>query len=115
MRSMHELNGRSGARLGPLWTTLVVAQVAVAVAVLPVRGLYGLRRCYAWKSRGRGSAAEKFVVGVVALGDEASAPDPSRIRGRQLELMSRLAGRARRLCGHVLLRRARVLRRAAAC
>jgi predicted sugar kinase len=33
--SLHELNGRSGTRLGPIWTTLVVAQIAVAVAVLP--------------------------------------------------------------------------------
>ena len=33
--SLHQLSGRSGSRLGPMWTTLVVAQVAVAVAVLP--------------------------------------------------------------------------------
>ena len=33
--NLHELNGRAGTQLGPLWTTLVVAQLAVAVAVLP--------------------------------------------------------------------------------
>ena len=33
---LHELNGRTGTRLGGLWTTLVVVQVAAAVAVLPV-------------------------------------------------------------------------------
>ena len=32
---LHELSGRSGTRLGALWTTLVVAQVGAAVAVLP--------------------------------------------------------------------------------
>ena len=33
--NLHELHGRSGTRLGATWTTLIVAQVAVAVAVLP--------------------------------------------------------------------------------
>ena len=33
--NLHELHGRSGTRLGVTWTALIVAQVAVAVAVLP--------------------------------------------------------------------------------
>jgi predicted permease len=34
--NLRELDTRTGARLGPVWSTLVVAQVAVAVAVLPL-------------------------------------------------------------------------------
>jgi putative ABC transport system permease protein len=33
--NLRQLDSRTGVRLGPVWTTLVVAQVAVAVAVLP--------------------------------------------------------------------------------
>ena len=33
--NLQELHGRSGTRLGTMWTTLIVAQVAVAVAILP--------------------------------------------------------------------------------
>jgi hypothetical protein len=32
--NLHELTGRAGSRLGATWTTLVVAQVAVAVSGL---------------------------------------------------------------------------------
>ena len=34
--NLQELNGRAATRLGAVWTTLIVAQVAVAAAVLPV-------------------------------------------------------------------------------
>ena len=34
--NLRDLDIRTGARLGPTWTTLVVAQVAVAVATLPL-------------------------------------------------------------------------------
>ena len=49
--SLHELSGRSGLRLGPMWTTLVVAQVAVAVAVLPAALTLPGTWC-AWKRQG---------------------------------------------------------------
>ena len=63
-----------GARLGPMWTTLVVAQVAVAVAVLPV-AVYMAWQVVRMEVAGPGFAAEEFVVGIVALSDEASAAD----------------------------------------
>ena len=86
--NLHELNGRAGTRLGALWTTLVVAQVAAAVAVLPVA-------CFlAWQMlrleiSGPGFAAEKFAIGSVALPDDTPV-DRNRVRGRQIEMMSRL-------------------------
>ena len=49
--SLHQVTGRSGSRLGPMWTTLVVAQVAVAVAVLPAAA-YGPGTWCAWKRQG---------------------------------------------------------------
>ena len=86
---MRELDGRSGAKLGPVWTTLVVAQVGMAVAVLPVAVHV------AWQVVQMGTArpdfaADRFVVGLVAAADEVTAEDFPRLRQRQLELMSRL-------------------------
>jgi putative ABC transport system permease protein len=87
--SLQELNGRTGTRLGPMWTTLVVAQIAVAVAVLPAAVSLSWQ-VVRMEVAGPGFAAEQFVVSNVALSDEASAVDSNRIRARQLELMSRL-------------------------
>ena len=68
------LTGHSRARLGPVWTTLVVAQVAVAVAVLPM-SVYMAWRVVRMEVAGPGFATDEFVVGIVALSDEASVPD----------------------------------------
>ena len=46
--NLHELHGRSGTRLGATWTTLIVAQVAVAVAVLPAAVFISRRASSAW-------------------------------------------------------------------
>ncbi len=86
--NLHELHGRGGTRLGRLWTTLVIGQVAVAVAVLPV-SIYT-----AWHVVRVGAEpdfpAGQFAVGIIALADDASAIDRNRVRSRQLELTSRL-------------------------
>jgi putative ABC transport system permease protein len=87
--NLHELNGRTGTRLGPMWTTLIVAQVAVAVAVLPV-AVYLSWQVVRLEVVGSGFAAEKFVVGTLAFSDEAAAPDRNRVRSRHLEIVSRL-------------------------
>ena len=86
---LHELTGRAGTRLGPVWTTLVVAQVAVAVAVLPV-AVYLSWQLMRMEIGGPGFAVEDFVVGTMAFGDEADAADANGLRARQLQLMSRL-------------------------
>ena len=87
--NLHELNGRVGARVGPVWTALVIAQIAVAVGVLPVAVFVALE-VVRQEVAGPGFAAEEFVVGLVALSDQTSAADSDRVRARQLELMSRL-------------------------
>ena len=91
--TLHELNGRAGARLGPMWTTLVVAQIAVAVAVLPIV-VYLVGQVVRIEA-GPGFDANTFVVSEVALSDEPSSSDSSRMRTSQLELMSQLQAEPR--------------------
>jgi predicted permease len=86
--SLHELHGRTGTRLGPIWTTLVVAQIAVAVAVLPV-AVYLSWQVVRMEVVGPGFAADEFVVSIVAMGDETAAVEADRLRARYLALMSR--------------------------
>jgi putative ABC transport system permease protein len=86
---LHDLNGRSGARLGPVWTTLVVAQVAVAVTVLPA-AVYIASQVVRMEATGPGFAADSVAVGMATLVGDASVPDSNRIRARQRELISRL-------------------------
>ena len=59
--NLQELNGRAATRLGSLWTTLIVAQVAVAAAVLPAAA-YISWHVVKRSSRGRPFAVERFVV-----------------------------------------------------
>jgi hypothetical protein len=87
--NLRDLDRSTGARLGPVWTALVVAQVTVALAVLPTAVKM------TWKVVQMGLArpafaAEEFTIGIVAVSDERSAPDKNRVSGRQLDLMSRL-------------------------
>lgn len=87
--TLRELSGRTGARLGPIWTALVVAQVAVAVTVLPV-AVFLTWQVVRMELAGGGFPAERFVVGTVVLDPDGSAIDPNRIRARHIELISRL-------------------------
>lgn len=81
--------GRSGPRLGGMWTALVVAQVAVAVAVLPAAVDMSWQIVRA-ELAGTGFAAEKFVVAnTIRIG--GGGPDEAGLRARRLQLMSRLA------------------------
>jgi putative ABC transport system permease protein len=86
---LHELTSRSGSRLGATWTTLVVAQVAVAVAVLPA-AVYIASQVVRMEAAGPGFAAENIAVGMATLSGDASAVNPNRIAARQHELMARL-------------------------
>ena len=87
--NLRELDRSTGARLGPVWTALVVAQVAVAVAVLPTAVNMSWQVVQMGLAR-PAFAAEEFTIGVVAVSDERSAPDKNRVSARQLDLVSRL-------------------------
>ena len=85
--NLHEANSRSGTRVGPLWTALVIAQVAAAVAVLPIAG-YLAWQVTALEMAGSGFADHRFVVATMAYSDGAERQDAARLRDRQLALMS---------------------------
>lgn len=88
--NLHELNGRAGTRLGPVWTALIVAQVAVAVAVLPA-AVYIAAQVVRMEAAGPGFAAESVAVGLAGVDEEARDADRTRVTQRQQELMTRLA------------------------
>lgn len=93
------LAGRTSLRLGATWTTLVIAQVAFSVGVLPLAAELG------WGTVrngivGPGFAAEEFATARVALEEDRhlldapgapGAPDAVLFGTRQRELARRLA------------------------
>lgn len=87
--NLRDLDVRSGARLGPVWTTMVIAQVAVAVAVLPV-AVHVTWQVVRMGTAGPEFAADRFVVGLVAAGDEVSAAERPRSGQWQVELLDRI-------------------------
>ena len=86
--NLQELNGRAATRLGSLWTTLIVAQVAVAAAVLPAAA-YVSWHVVQTELTGPTIAIEQFVVANMNLSDQAAA-DRQHVRNRLLALMARL-------------------------
>jgi hypothetical protein len=85
--NLHELHGRGGTRLGATWTTLIVAQVAVAV--LPA-AVFIASRVIRMETTGPGFAAESIVVASAALSTDAARVDIDRVTARQVELISQL-------------------------
>jgi putative ABC transport system permease protein len=87
--NLHELHGRSGTRLGVTWTALIVAQVAVAVAVLPVAVFISARIIRA-ELIGTGFPAESLVTGAVGLAPDAPTIDRDRLAAQQRQLIAKL-------------------------
>lgn len=87
--NLQELHGRSGTRLGSMWTTLIVAQVAVAVAILPA-AVYLSWHVVKMQLRGPSIAVEQFVVADLVLSDEDSVVASEHVRERQRAVISRL-------------------------
>ena len=71
--NLQELHGRTGTRLGSMWTTLIVAQVAVAVAILPA-AVYLSWHVVKMQLRGPSIAVERFVVADLVLSDDEFPP-----------------------------------------
>jgi putative ABC transport system permease protein len=87
--NLHELHGRSGTRLGVTWTALIVAQVAVAVAVLPA-AVFISARVIRGELVGTGFPAESIVTGKVGLGPDAPKVDRDRAAAQQRQLLTKL-------------------------
>jgi predicted permease len=85
--ALRRLDVRSSTRLGPLWTTMVIVQVVVAVAVLPM-SVYVTWQVARMFTASPAIEAEKFAVARVAVG--GADVDANRVRARQLDFTSRL-------------------------
>jgi predicted permease len=68
---LHASGGRSSPGLGRLWTMLVVAQVASAVAVLPA-AFYVAWQTALLELRGPGFEADRFAIASVTLPEDAN-------------------------------------------
>jgi predicted permease len=87
--NLHELHGRSGSRLGITWTALIVAQVAVAVAVLPA-AVFISARVIRGELVGTGFPAESIVAARVGLAPDAPKPDRERLAAQQRQFLAKL-------------------------
>ncbi|HEX6973319.1 MAG TPA: ABC transporter permease [Vicinamibacterales bacterium] len=87
--NLHELHGRGGSRLGVTWTALIVAQVAVAVAVLPA-AVFISARIIRGELVGAGFPAESIVASEVGLGPDSPAIDRERATALQRQLLAKL-------------------------
>ena len=85
--NLNDLGGRSGTRLGPVWTALVVGQIAVAVSALPA-AVYLSWEVVQNELHGVGFADEQFVIATVAF-EDGSVPLERR-GAAQAALMARL-------------------------
>lgn len=88
--NLQQLSGRSGQKLGPMWTALVVAQIAVAVAALPA-AVYLSWLAVRMEVVGAGFDTGKYMISVAAMGDDGSAVDADRWKTRQSEVLARMA------------------------
>jgi predicted permease len=95
---LRELGGGGGGRLGGVWTSLIVAQVAVAVAILPP-ALFAVWQVARTEVARPGFPAGEFVAGEVALDDEIRRPGDAGWEGS--ELQSRFGARQRELMGRL--------------
>ena len=95
---LRELGGGTKARLGATWTFLVVAQVALAVAALPL-SLFVLWQVARSELVAAGFPVEQFVTARMMLGEDSLGPRGpeqsgdvwrAHLRTRQLELTARL-------------------------
>ena len=91
--NLQELNGRSATRLGSVWTTLIVGQVAVAAAVLPAAA-YISWHVVKIELTGPAIAVDRLVVANMVVANletsDQGAFDRRHVRDRQLALMTRL-------------------------
>lgn len=94
--SLRQLGGGTGMQLGKTWTVLIVVQVAVAVAALPI-ALFTAWEAVRPATSGLGPVAEDLLIARVALVEEnapGTAPDSAAAAAlradRQAELVRRL-------------------------
>ena len=89
----NESAARSGLRFGGFWTTVIVVQVAITVAFLPLAA-HGLFASNRFKQRAEGIGAERYITARIDMDREDyrvdSATFAERARARADELERRL-------------------------
>jgi predicted permease len=77
----NESAARSGLRFGGLWTTIIVVQVAITVAFLPLAagGVFESNR---FRQRAEGIGAEKYLIAGVDMDRESYAMDSATFNAR---------------------------------
>jgi predicted permease len=88
--TLRALGGGTGIRMGRTWTALIVAQVGLAVAVLPLAVALGWSHFLRGGPAGPGAAAERILAARVGLDGDGRA-FAARLGDRQAELARRLA------------------------
>jgi putative ABC transport system permease protein len=77
----NESAARSGLKFGGFWTTVIVVQVAITVAFLPLAagGVFESNR---FRQRAEGIDAEKYIIASVAMDREGYATDSAAFAAR---------------------------------
>jgi predicted permease len=77
----NESAARSGLRFGGVWTTVIVVQVAITVAFLPLAagGVFESNR---FRQRAEGIGAEKYLIAGVSMDRESYAMDSATFTAR---------------------------------
>ena len=77
----NESAARSGLRFGGLWTTVIVVQVAITVAFLPLAagGVFASNR---FRQRAEGIGAERYLIAGVGIDRESYAIDSATFAAR---------------------------------
>jgi predicted permease len=88
----NESAARSGLRFGGLWTTVIVVQVAITVAFLPLAagGVFESNR---FRQRAEGIGAERYLIAGVGIDRESYAIDSAALAARARASLDELARR----------------------
>jgi putative ABC transport system permease protein len=92
--SLRTHNAGSGLRFGGFWTTVIVAQVAITVAFLPLAagGVFESNR---FRQRADGIGAERYLTAEVEIDREDHAADSAAFAGRARQRFEELEQRLR--------------------
>jgi putative ABC transport system permease protein len=77
----NESAARSGLRFGGFWTTVIVVQVAITVAFLPLAG-GGVFESNRFRQRAEGIGAERYLIAGVAVDREGYGTDSAAFAAR---------------------------------
>jgi putative ABC transport system permease protein len=87
-----EAAGRAGLRFGGFWTAVIIVQVAITVAFLPIAG-GGVFESNRFNQRAEGIGAERFVMADVTIDRENHGIDSAAFTARARQSFDRLEER----------------------